>query len=203
MFTGIVQGAFEVTSLENKANLLKIGIKLPKNLLDSLELGASIAVDGVCLTVSEIESEEVFFNIMKETLAVTTLGNLKVGYLANIERSLKFDHEIGGHILSGHVDSTAEVVDIKTPENNYIITFKVNSESTKYIFSKGYIGINGASLTVVRADKEASTFQVYLIPDTLSLTNLNEKKVSDKVNIEIDRQTQVIVDTVERVLSER
>lgn len=203
MFTGIIQGSFIVKKLEKYENLLEIAISLPSELRKNLQIGASVSVDGVCLTVSDLIGDEVYFNIMQETLNVTTLGSLKINEDVNIERSLNFNSEIGGHLLSGHIDTTAKVLKIEEPANNYIITFSVDSKWMKYIFSKGYVGINGASLTIVNADKASNTFQVYLIPDTLRLTNLKYKKENDFVNLEIDRQTQVIVDTVERILAER
>lgn len=203
MFTGIIQGSFAVKGLENKENFLEISISLPEDLRNNLQVGASVSVDGVCLTVSKILEDMVSFNVMQETLNVTTLGNLKIGDAVNIERSLNFSSEIGGHLLSGHIDTKAKIVNISEPANNYIIKFQLESKWMKYIFSKGYVGINGASLTIVNADKTNNTFQVYLIPDTLKLTNLKYKKENDFVNLEIDRQTQVIVETVERVLEGR
>lgn len=140
---------------------------------------------------------------MEETLRKTTIGSLKEGNVVNIERSATMGEEIGGHIMSGHVSTTAEIVAVETPENNKAMTFRVEPIWMKYIFSKGFIGLDGASLTVVDADKGKATFQVWFIPETLRLTKFGEKNVGDWVNVEIDPATQTIVDTVENLLKDR
>lgn len=196
MYSGIIQGVFPVTSIDKKEDFLTLGIELDEALLKDLKIGASVAVNGVCLTVTKVQNQNVFFDLMQETLNLTTLDTLLVGEKVNIERSLKFGDEIGGHPLSGHIDTTANITELQKSANNHVITFQIVEKFMSYIFSKGFLGIHGVSLTVINADKKAGTFQVSLIPETLRLTNLGAKQVGDKVNIEIDRQTQVIVDTV-------
>lgn len=202
MYTGIVQASCRLHQVECKEGLHTLTAVLPESLLDELVVGASVGMDGVCLTVTKIVDTLISFDVMQQTLDLTTLGGLEQGDMVNIERSAKQGVEIGGHILSGHIDGTAKIVSIKTPENNHIITYKVDPTFMPYIFGKGFVGLNGCSLTVASIDKEASTFSVCLIPETLRITTHGEKQVGDKVNVEIDRQTQVIVDTVKAFLAE-
>ncbi len=202
MFTGIVQGTATLVSIDEKPNFRTHVIEMPEAMLPGLETGASVAHNGCCLTVTEINGNRVSFDLMKETLRITNLGELAVGDSVNVERAAKFNDEIGGHLMSGHIMTTAEVAKILTSENNRQIWFKIQDKSLmKYILHKGYIGIDGISLTV--GEVTASRFCVYLIPETLQRTTLGSKKLGSRINIEIDPQTQAIVDTVERVLASR
>jgi len=202
MFTGIVQGTASLVSIEEKSNFRTHIIELPAELLPGLETGASVAHNGCCLTVTAIDGNHVSFDLIKETLRITNLGELEVGSIVNIERAAKFNDEIGGHLMSGHIATTAEVSKILTSENNRQIWFKVQDQALmKYILHKGFIGIDGISLTV--GEVTATRFCVHLIPETLERTTLGKKKLGQRVNIEIDPQTQAIVDTVERVLASR
>ncbi|WP_299996187.1 riboflavin synthase subunit alpha [uncultured Cedecea sp.] len=202
MFTGIVQGTASLVSIEEKSNFRTHTIELPEELLPGLETGASVAHNGCCLTVTVIEGNRVSFDLIKETLRITNLGELDVGSIVNIERAAKFNDEIGGHLMSGHIATTAEIAKILTSENNRQIWFKIQDQSLmKYILHKGFIGIDGISLTV--GEVTATRFCVHLIPETLERTTLGKKKLGQRVNIEIDPQTQAIVDTVERVLESR
>lgn len=202
MFTGIVQGTAKVTDITEKANFRTHVIELPEALLPGLETGASVAHNGCCLTVTEIDGNQVSFDLMKETLRITNLGELVVGDSVNIERAAKFNDEIGGHLMSGHIMTTASIAKILTSENNRQIWFKPqNPEVMKYILPKGYIGVDGISLTV--GETTATRFCVHLIPETLQRTTLGSKKLGQQVNIEIDPQTQAVVDTVERVMASR
>jgi riboflavin synthase len=203
MFTGIVKGIGKVRGLVLRPGLSTISIELPADLVQALETGASVAIDGVCLTVVKTSGAIVEFDAMQETLCRTTLGVLQVGDGVNAERSARDGAEIGGHPISGHVDDLAEVVSVETPENNHVITFRVQPQWTKYIFPKGYLALNGTSLTVAAVDRDSSTFTVWFIPETLRLTTFGRKVVGDKVNFEIERNTQVIVDTVRGFLEER
>lgn len=139
---------------------------------------------------------------MQETLRITNLGKLQVGDEVNVERAMKMSDEIGGHLLSGHVYSMALIDEIIRTENNYQIWFKLpEPHLIKYILTKGYIAIDGISLTI--AEVENGRFCVNLIPETLQRTIIAQKKIGDKVNLEIDSQTQAVVDTVERYLAEK
>ncbi|OAT19147.1 riboflavin synthase [Buttiauxella noackiae] len=202
MFTGIVQGTATLVSIDEKPNFRTHVIEMPDAMLPGLETGASVAHNGCCLTVTEINGNHVSFDLMKETLRITNLGELVVGDSVNVERAAKFNDEIGGHLMSGHIMTTAEIAKILTSENNRQIWFKMRDKTLmKYILHKGYIGIDGISLTV--GEVTASRFCVHLIPETLERTTLGSKKLGNRINIEIDPQTQAIVDTVERVLAQR
>ncbi|MGK3114930.1 riboflavin synthase subunit alpha [Candidatus Pantoea formicae] len=202
MFTGIVQGTAEIIAVEEKELFRTHIVRLPEELLPGLALGASVAHNGCCLTVTAIEGDCVSFDLIKETLRITNLGELKVGDVVNIERAAKFSDEIGGHLMSGHIMTTAEICKIIQSENNREVWFKLqDSSQIKYILHKGFVGIDGISLTV--GDVTKSKFCVHLIPETLERTTLGAKKLGHKVNIEIDPHTQAIVETVERVLAQR
>jgi len=202
MFTGIVQGTAEIIAIEEKELFRTHTVRLPQELLPGLALGASVAHNGCCLTVTAIDGDCVSFDLIKETLRITNLGELKVGDRVNIERAAKFSDEIGGHLMSGHIMTTAEICKIVQSENNREIWFKLQDVAQiKYILHKGFVGIDGISLTV--GDVTKSKFCVHLIPETLERTTLGAKKLGHKVNIEIDPHTQAIVETVERVLAQR
>ncbi len=137
---------------------------------------------------------------MQHSLAITTLGGYAVGQRVNVERAAKEGAEVGGHILSGHVDGTAQLLDIAPTETNYKIRLPAPALAP-YVFAKGYIAINGASLTVAEADRQAGWFDVWLIPETRRATVFEDKRVGDAVNIEIERSTQVMVDTVRETVA--
>ncbi|AZG36216.1 MULTISPECIES: riboflavin synthase subunit alpha [Shewanella] len=201
MFTGIVQATCEVVSINNATGLKTFEIAMTPELTQGLVTGASVANNGVCLTATKILNDKVFFDVMEETLAVTNLGNTNVGDRINIERSLTFGSEIGGHILSGHVHTLATVKAVSNTDEHYNIELQVNPQWMNYIFYKGFVGINGCSLTVGKLTDNG--FMLHLIPETLKLTNLDDCTVGSRINIEIDSQTQVIVDTVERILANK
>ena len=196
MFTGIVQGIATVKSVLRKPGLLTVSLEFPSGALKGVELGASISIDGTCLTVTGIDGDTVSFDIIAESLERTNLSELEAGMKVNFERSLKFGDELGGHLLSGHIDGVVTIASIERPENNFVITFNAPKEWMKYLFPKGYVALNGASLTLATVDKERGTFSVSLIPETLRLTTFAAKTTGAKVNLEIERQTQVMVDTV-------
>jgi riboflavin synthase len=201
MFTGIVQGTAEVVEIIEKENFRTHTIRLPREQLEGLKPGASVAHNGCCLTVVDINDDLVRFDLMHETLRVTNLGELQVGDRVNYERAARFGDEIGGHQMSGHIIAMAEVTRVVESENNRQVWFSVPDDLMRYVFTKGYIGIDGISLTI--GDVEGNQFNVNLIPETLERTNMDSRKPGDQINIEIDPQTQAIVDTVERVLEER
>lgn len=201
MFTGIIQGVAQVINIDKKENFQTHIIRLPNELIQGLTLGASVAHNGCCLTVTHIEQQLVSFDLMQETLNVTNLGLLNVGDYVNVERAAKFGDEIGGHAMSGHIMATAIVSAVNISENNHQVWFSVPEQLMKYIFAKGYIGIDGISLTI--GEVKDGCFNVNLIPETLQRTNLKYRTINDVINIEIDPQTQVIVDTVERVMANK
>lgn len=201
MFTGIVQATCEVLAIDKKPGLNTLAIAMGPDLREGLLLGASVANNGVCLTVTRVDDDRVFFDVMEETLHVTNLGKLSVGSQVNIERSLTFGSEIGGHILSGHIHTVAKVKSVSVTDEHYDLCLTVAPDWMKYILYKGFVGVNGCSLTVGKVTE--NSFMLHLIPETLKLTNLGNYAEGDEINIEIDSQTQAIVDTVERVLAQR
>jgi riboflavin synthase len=207
MFTGIVQGIATVQALTDLPGLRSFTLDLPAQFADGLAIGASVAVDGVCLTVTELQGHSAArFDVMQQSLALTGLGQLQVGSAINVERAAKDGAEIGGHPLSGHIDVMATVEEIRRPENNHVLRLGLPAPWMRYVFAKGYIAVNGASLTVAQAQRArdgSGWFEVWLIPETLRMTTFADKPVGAKLNIEIERQTQVFVDTVREAIDER
>ena len=200
MFTGIVRGTGKVETLEQKDNFRKITVRFPEEMLPALELGASVANNGCCLTVTDIRHTLVSFDVIQETLGVTNLGLLRTGDRVNLERAACYGDEIGGHQMSGHILCMADVKARENDADSATLWITLPEIISPYVFHKGYIGIDGISLTVGEVGRTG--FCVHLIPETLQRTVINNRGVGDKVNIEIDPQTQVIVDTVRRYMME-
>ena len=207
MFTGIVQGLARVAQLTDRPGLRSFLLQFPGGFAHELAVGASVAIDGTCLTVTEVlPGDAARFDVMQQSLGLTTLAGLREGSLVNVERAARDGAEIGGHPLSGHIDFMARIGQIRRPENNCVLRFSVPAPWMRYVFAKGYIAVNGASLTVAETGREpggAGWFEVWLIPETLRMTTFGEKREGDAVNIEIERSTQVFVDTVREALDER
>ncbi len=202
MYTGITRGTFEVIRVERKPALLTYVVALDNSLAEGLEPGASVSIDGVCQTVVSICENDVAFDAIKETLDLTTLDTLQVGALVAVERSSRVGDEIGGHDVAGHVIGTGEIVEVRREDDVCDLRVRVPREWMKYIFKKGFIAVDGSSLTVGDTDREGN-FDLHLIPETLRLTNLGSKEPGHLVNIELDARTIAIVDTVERVIEQR
>ncbi|MCE7730979.1 riboflavin synthase subunit alpha [Vibrio campbellii] len=199
MFTGIVQGTAKVVHIDKKDRFQTHVLVLEGALNEGLEIGASVAHNGCCLTVTKIEGNQISFDLMQATLALTNLGELEEGDSVNIERAAKFGDEIGGHSMSGHISLMAEISEVIDTPNNRTIWFTLPQESMKYVLAKGYIGLDGCSLTI--GEVEDNRFSVHLIPETLERTLFGRRQAGEKINVEFDPQTQAIVDTVERVLA--
>ncbi|MEI8364857.1 MAG: riboflavin synthase subunit alpha [Parachlamydiaceae bacterium] len=198
MFTGIICGIGRVANVIVLPGLTKLAVGVTPSLLVGLQKGASVAIDGICLTVVDFDDSKIWFDVIAETLQQTTLKSVEVGAHVNIERAARFGDEIGGHMLSGHISGTTPIISILRTENNCILTFQGSPQLTKYLFPKGYIALNGASLTLVDVNNSSGAFTVHLIPETLERSTFGTKKVGDVVNVEYDSQTQAIVDTIER-----
>lgn len=201
MYSGITAGLFAVTHVEKKPGLMTYSVRLNDALLENLQIGASVSIDGVCQTVVSIIDGAVTFNAIQDTLDRTTLPQLQIGSFVSVERSLGYGDEIGGHEVAGHVMGTGKVSAVTQTANNLDLTIQCAPEWIKCIFPKGYIAVDGSSLTVDQVDPSGS-FTLHIIPETIRLTNFGNKRVGDLVNIELDQRTQAIVATVERVLSE-
>lgn len=204
MFTGIVQAVASLDAIEERTGLRSFTIEFPAGFCEDLAIGASVAVDGVCLTVTHIESAtRARFDVMQQSLAITTLGAAVQGQCVNVERAAREGAEIGGHPLSGHVDCVARLLQRRVLENNLVWRIAVPASHMRYVFAKGYIAVNGASLTIAECDRAAGWFEVWLIPETRRATVFEDKREGDALNIEIERQTAVIVDTVRAAVDER
>ena len=206
MFTGILQGVAHVSTVEDLSGLRRMRLAFAPGFMQGLEVGASVAVDGVCLTVTALHGDAADFDAMQQTLGLTTLGTLAPRMRVNVERAARDGAEIGGHPLSGHVDFKASLASLRAPDNNRVLRIAVPAPWMRYVFAKGYIAVNGASLTVAEAMREADGsgwFEVWLIPETLRMTTFANKLEGDALNVEIDRATQVIVDTVRATVDER
>jgi riboflavin synthase len=204
LFTGIVQGTALVRQIRDLSGLRRLTLEFPQGLTAGLNIGASVSVDGACLTVTQVSAGELAsFDVIQETLSRTTLGMLREGGRVNVERAATEGAEIGGHAVSGHIDCKAAIVQIRTPENNRSLRFSLPKPWSRYVFAKGYIAVDGASLTVSGVDRAAGWFEVCLIPETLRTTGLGQKQLGDEVNIEIERGTQIVVDTLRDALEEK
>jgi riboflavin synthase len=204
MFTGIIQSVATISSINDYNGIRTFDIEFEPGFCENLEIGASVAVDGVCLTVTEIATPtRVKFDVMLKSLQITTLSEYNQNQSINVERAAKDGAEIGGHPLSGHVDFKTPVLDVQQIDDNYRVRISVSPEWAKYIFPKGYIALNGASLTVSDVNKKEGWFDVWLIPETRRMTTFEEKQNGAKINVEIDRGTQVIVDTVRDAIDDK
>ena len=202
VFSGIVHSTGTITQASKNKDSLTLEVESSSDFVADLQIGASVCVDGVCLTVTSVTDTLMSFDLIIETLRSTTFDKVKISEQVNLERSIKFGDEIGGHILSGHVSDTVSIDKISNTDENYVLTFKTSSDIVKYIFPKGYVAINGVSLTVGDVSREDNLFNVYLIPETLRRTNLSNKLVGDLVNVEIESQTRNTVDTITQITKE-
>ena len=199
MFSGIVQGKGKVSKITTKKDHLSCEISFPKGFNKDLKKGASISVNGVCLTSLDDGKKNLNFDVIDETLSRTNLGSLKEGSVVNLERSISASSEIGGHLMSGHIHFTGKVKSCLDKGSTKDVAIYFPNKFKKYIFEKGYIGINGCSLTIGKVSK--NYFLIHLIPETLAITNLNDLISETLVNVEIDQNTIAIVETVEKTLA--
>ena len=174
-------------------------VELPEDMAGGLQTGASVAHNGCCLTVTETDGRTARFDLMAETLDKTNLGRLKAGDLVNLERAARFGDEIGGHLMSGHITATTEILRIERTEHNTTMHFALPAALKPYILPKGFVGLDGCSLTIGSVGEDS--FCVHLIPETLRRTLFGTRQAGDTVNLEIDPQTQAVVDTVGRILA--
>ena len=192
MFTGIIQS---IGKLKKEKNILFIDI------LDStfdIEIGDSIAVDGICLTVKEILKNQFSVDVSEETLKKTTLGEKSnMNQIVNLEPALRISDRLGGHIVSGHIDGLGKVESIEKLEKSWLISIKwQNLDFSKYIVDKGSICVNGISLTIAKSDKKGEIFTIAIIPHTWHNTNLKNLSIGDSVNLEAD----ALIKYVEKLL---
>ena len=196
MFTGIVAGISQITAIEDGEEIRSFVVNLAE-FDEGLEVGASVALDGVCMTVVSIEGTVVRFDAIPETLERTTLGGLVADDWVNVERSLRMGDELGGHILSGHILMTAQILQRTERGEAIDLLIETPTEALPYILEKGFVAVDGMSLTV--GEVSESSFALHIIPETLRVTTIGEKQVGHSVNIEIDSRTQAVVDTIRRM----
>ena len=196
MFTGIVSGTAPILRIAEGEGIRKITVDLV-DFSDGLETGASVSLDGVCMTVVSMDSGEVTFDAISETLDRTTLSDRSEGDRLNVERSMRLGDELGGHILSGHVMGTAEIIESRTVGEGLDLQISIPDGCSPFIMEKGFIAVDGMSLTVGKCDE--MSFGLHIIPETLRITTLDKKVVGDRVNIEIDSRTQAVVETMLRM----
>ena len=190
MFTGIVEDIGKVVNITNS----QIEIE---TCLDGIKIGDSIAVNGVCLTVIKISNNKISFDYSPTTSDITNISLLKKNSVVNLERALTLNTRLGGHIVSGHIDTNTTIIDIKKEDRFYFISFKVNEDIKKYIVKKGFVSIDGISLTIAKNNDE--NFSVTMIPETFNKTIFHTRKIGDVVNVELD----VLAKYVENILNKK
>ena len=184
MFNGIIYNTGKVISIKKTKKSLFIGI-LSNTTLKKKDLGSSISCNGVCLTLVKIDKKKIYFYLSNETLKRSNFRSVKINQIINLEKSLSFGKMISGHYSQGHVDTVAKVIKISLVDKAWLIKFKIlDKKFNKYLIEKGSISINGVSLTISNTKK--SYFNINIIPHTLKLTNLQNLKKNDLVNVELD-----------------
>ena len=201
MFSGIVQELGQLESISKSDSILKLNIKTTRNFSNGVNIGDSIAVDGVCLTATNVENQHLSFDAVPETLSRTIMSTYKKESKINLEKSLQYGDVIGGHLNSGHIHCVGVVKEVEIIDAAKDVLIEISNDWGKYIFEKGYISLNGCSITLGEINVER--FKVHLIPETLASTNLDLLVHGDRVNIEFDQNTITIVDTTERILSNK
>ena len=197
MFTGIVQGTGTIISIDQKVTSSTFSIDLGE-LSSNLNPGSSVSVDGICMTVTSQKDSVVNFDAIQETLSRTTLGQAVEGDMVNLERALKMGDELGGHLLSGHIMSTSSIISKKNNGEGIDIKISLNEKLKSFVMEKGYIAIDGMSVTVGTVAN--NSFNIHVIPETLERTTINSKIEGSMVNIEIDSITQAVVSTVSAIM---
>ena len=197
MFSGIVQEAGKVKDFLKREDIYNISIDCSSKITSNLKKGASVSVNGVCLTVKDENPEILRFDLVEETIKRTNFQNIKIGDNVNLERSVKMGDEIGGHLVSGHIHGISKVVSIEIRDQSWDVEISIEPFMQEYILHKGYVAINGCSLTVGEVSKES--FLIHLIPETLSVTNLFQLEQDSTVNIELDQNTIIIADTIKNI----
>ena len=183
MFTGIIEEIGNIKEIKNTGINNSLTISCTK-LLEDIKLGDSIAVNGICLTVSKFDNKSFTADVMPVTIQKSNLRNCRSGEFINLERALQLESRIGGHLVSGHIDGTGKIISITKYENAIIFKIQIDPELRKYMIPEGSICIDGISLTI--AELERNHLTVSIIPETMQNTILKYKKIDDTVNIESD-----------------
>jgi riboflavin synthase len=194
MFTGIIQSQIKIKNIKKQNDILLMSFELPKIKNSKLILGGSVSINGVCSTIVKLGKKEFAVEYMRETVNKTTAGEFVLGYIVNFENSLKVGDSLDGHFVYGHIDCVGKVKSIKQEGDSRVLEVSIPKEFLKYVVYKGSVAIDGVSLTVSKKNK--SSFEVSLIPYTLSETNLDNKKVGDSVNIETDALGKYVLGSI-------
>ena len=201
MFTGIVSGKGHVQKIVSYEDYISLIIKAPKDFSKNLIKGASVAVNGVCLTVKKGKTDILEFDVIEETLQKTNLKDISKSSKVNLERSMTAKTEIGGHLVSGHIHGTGEVLKVINRQATKDLQIKIPTNLREYFFYKGYVALDGCSLTIGKVLK--TSFYIHLIPETVSVTTFKDIKKGDLINIEVEQSTINTVETVKKIMSQR
>ena len=201
MFTGIVSGKGHVQKIVSYEDYISLIIKAPKDFSKNLIKGASVAVNGVCLTVKKGKTDILEFDVIEETLQKTNLKDISKSSKVNLERSMTAKTEIGGHLVSGHIHGTGEVLKVINRHATKDLQIKIPISLREYFFYKGYVALDGCSLTIGKVLK--TSFYIHLIPETVSVTTFKDIKKGDLINIEVEQSTINTVETVKKIMSQR
>ena len=201
MFTGIVTAQGLIKRIHIQSNYTTLSIKAPKGFAHNLKRGASVAINGVCLTVKKESADNLEFDVITETLDKTNLKPLKKDEKVNLERSMIATSEIGGHLVSGHIFGVGVIKNIDDRGDTKDLRIQAPAAMMQYLFYKGYIALNGCSLTVGKVLK--SSFDIHLIPEAIKVTNFQSLQKGDLVNIEIDQTTVNTVETIKKIMLEK
>ena len=201
MFTGIVSGKGHVQKIVRYEDYISLIIKAPKDFSKNLIKGASVAVNGVCLTVKKGKTDILEFDVIEETLQKTNLKDISKSSTVNLERSMTAKTEIGGHLVSGHIHGTGEVLKVINRQATKDLQIKIPTSLREYFFYKGYVALDGCSLTIGKVLK--TSFYIHLIPETVSVTTFKDIKKGDLINIEVEQSTINTVETVKKIMSQR
>ena len=196
MFTGLISSLGVVEAITKGDEYAKLTIKDAK-IASQIKVGDSVSVNGTCLSVTEFDTQGFAVDVMVQTLKLTAIGSLIKGDLVNLELATKSGEPLGGHIVQGHVDCIGKVVESKQAEKWLALTVTIPAEKMHYVVPQGSIAIDGVSLTVGEIDDSKNTITVWLIPQTLELTNLGKKSPGNLVNIEVD----ILAKYVERLVN--
>jgi riboflavin synthase len=198
MFTGLISSLGVVEAITKGSEYAKLTIK-DANICGQISIGDSVSVNGTCLSVTAFDNQNFSVDVMVQSLKLTAIGSLSKGDLVNLELATKAGEPLGGHIVQGHVDCIGKVLEIKEAEKWVALTVTIPEEKMRYVVPQGSIAIDGVSLTVGEIDDSKSTITVWLIPQTLELTNLGKKSPADEVNIEVD----ILAKYVERLVNKK
>lgn len=201
MFTGIVSGKGHVQKIVRYEDYISLIIKAPKDFSKNLIKGASVAVNGVCLTVKKGNTDILEFDVIEETLQKTNLKDISKSSKVNLERSMTTKTEIGGHLVSGHIHGTGEVLKVINRQATKDLQIKIPTSLREYFFYKGYVALDGCSLTIGKVLK--TSFYIHLIPETVSVTTFKDIKKGDLINIEVEQSAINTVETVKKIMSQR